>query len=87
MEGVVLAGSCLPLRAENVCRTCRTLNKPCYQILKPLSWSPSTSPASPLRSVTFRRQRLYQICFPVFAQIHIMDALTSVSARCKLVLF
>lgn len=46
-EAVALAGCSRPLRAETVCSTWRTLNKPCYQILKMLSWSPSTSPASP----------------------------------------
>lgn len=46
-EAVALAGCFLPLRAETVCSTWRTLNKPFYQILKMLSWLPSTSPASP----------------------------------------
>lgn len=64
-DWALLAGCSLPPRAENVCSSWRTLNRPCYQISTMLSCSPSTSPAWPRRSLTLRRQRLWQIPPPL----------------------
>lgn len=77
----VLAGSSPPLRAEDICSPCRTLNKPCYPVLKMLSCCPpptTTSPGTP--PPLCHLQSLCQICFPLFAQMDITEVATSDSA-------